>query len=221
MEKHCKLAWDFSGRGKPTGGRRGLDGGQRVDARRCFLSRAGGGKYSDTQGPDLWIKDGGGGIFRGNWPHGTISQSGLRVDNTSTPGKIYQISIEHHMRVEAQFHYVMNWEFYALQAEEENPAGMQAIALEIQDCRDLLFANTYMFRVSRTVFPKTYAAVVRNSDLIRFENVKVFSQTRLAFDHAVLEENNGVAARSQFFAGFVVKKRMKAPAPLPLPAYFR
>ena len=179
---------------------------------------AGGGKYSDTQGPDLWIKDGGGGIFRGNWPHGTISQSGLRVDNTSTPGKIYQISIEHHMRVEAQFHHIMNWEFYALQTEEENPAGMQAIALEIQDCRNLLFANTYMYRVSRTVLPKTYAAVVRSSDLIRFENVKVFSQTRLAFDHAVLEENSGVAARSQFFAGFVVKKGMKAPAPLPLPA---
>jgi sugar lactone lactonase YvrE len=179
---------------------------------------AGGGKYSDTQSPDLWIRDGGGGVFRGNWPHGTISQSGLRVENTSTPGKIYQISVEHHMRVESQFHNIANWKFYALQTEEENPAGMQAIALEIQDCRNLLFANTYMYRVSRTVIPKTYAAVVRNSDMIRFENAKVFSQTRLAFDHAVLEEDSGVAARPQFFAGFVVKKGMKAAAPLPLPA---
>ncbi len=179
---------------------------------------AGGGKYRDAQGPDLWIKDGGGGVFRGNWPHGTISQSGLRVENTSTPGKIYQISVEHHMRVESQFRNVMNWEFYALQTEEENPAGMEAIALEIQNCRDLLFANTYMYRVSRTVLPKTYAAVVRNSDRIRFENVKVFSQTRLAFDNAAMDENSGVAARPQFFASFVVRKGMKAPVPLPLPA---
>ena len=176
-----------------------------------------GTKYADTQGPDLWIKDGGGGIFRGNWPHGTIASAGLRVENTSTQGKIYQMSVEHHMRVESQFHNVTGWEFYALQTEEENPAGQEAIALDIQDCRNLLFANTYMYRVSRTVLPKTYAAVVRNSDNIRFENAKVFSQTRIAFDNAVFDEDSGVAVRSHFFTTFVVKKGMKPPAPIPLP----
>jgi sugar lactone lactonase YvrE len=171
-----------------------------------------GANTSDSQGPDLLIKDGGSGIFRGNWPHGTISSAGLVIENTSAPGKVYQMSIEHHMRVEAQFHNAANWEFYAVQTEEENPAGAKAIALEIQDCRNLLFANTYMYRVSRNVLPKTYAAMVRNSDNIRFENVKVFSQTRLAFDNAVLDEDSGVMVRPQFFAGFVVRKGMKAPA---------
>ncbi|MBN1569794.1 MAG: SMP-30/gluconolactonase/LRE family protein [Acidobacteria bacterium] len=179
-----------------------------------------GTKYADTQGPDLWIKDGGGGIFRGNWPHGVIASAGLRIENTSTPGKVYQMSVEHHMRVESQLHNVRNWEFYALQTEEENPAGAKAIAMDIQDCRDLLFANTYMYRVSRTVLPKTYAILVRNSDNIRFENMKVFSQTRLSFDNAVLDEDSGVAVRAHFFTGFVVKKGFKAPAALPLPAVF-
>ena len=55
-----------------------------------------GTKYADTQGPDLWIKDGGGGIFRGNWPHGTIASAGLRIENTVAPGKVYQMSVEHH-----------------------------------------------------------------------------------------------------------------------------
>jgi sugar lactone lactonase YvrE len=177
-----------------------------------------GANTSDTQGPDLLITDGGGGIFRGNWPHGTISSAGLVVENTSAPGKVYQMSVEHHMRVESQFHNVENWEFYALQTEEENPAGAKAIALEIQNCRNLLFANTYMYRVSRNVLPKTYAAMVRNSDDIRFENVKVFSQTRLAFDNAVLDEDSGVAVRPQFFTGFVVRKGLKAPAASSLPA---
>jgi sugar lactone lactonase YvrE len=177
-----------------------------------------GTKYADTQGPDLWIKDGGGGIFRGNWPHGTIAAAGVRVENTSTPGKIYQMSVEHHMRVESQLHNVTGWEFYALQTEEENPAGQEAIALDITECRNLLFANTYMYRVSRTVLPKTYAAVLRNSDNIRFENVKVFSQTRIAFDNAVFDEDSGVAVRSHFFAAFVIKKGMKPPAAIPLPA---
>ena len=177
-----------------------------------------GTKYADTQGPDLWIKDGGGGIFRGNWPHGTIAAAGLRIENTATPGKVYQMSVEHHMRVESQFHNVKNWEFYALQTEEENPAGAQAIAMEIRDCRDLLFANTYMYRVSRTVLPKTFAILVRNSDNIKFENMKVFSQTRLSFDTAVLDEDSGVAVRPHFFTNFVIKRGIKAPAPIPLPA---
>jgi len=173
---------------------------------------------NDSQGSDLIIKDGGGGIFRGNWLRGTISNAGLRIENTSTSGKIYQMSVEHHMRVETQLHNIENWEFYAFQTEEENPAGHEAIALEIQDCRNLLFANTYIYRVSRTVLPKTYAAVVRNSDNIKFENVKVFSQTRLAFDNAVLDEDSGVAARPHYFSSFVVKKDMKAPAALPVSA---
>jgi sugar lactone lactonase YvrE len=185
------------------------------------VSFPGGGGFGrgsgGVQGPDLLIKDGGGGIFRGNWPHGTISRTaGLHVENTSAPGKVYQISVEHHMRVESQFHNVQNWEFYALQTEEENPAGHDAIALEIEACRNLLFANTYMYRVSRVVKPKTYAVTVHNSDNIRFENVKVFSQTRLAFDNAVLDEDNGVAVRSQFFTNFVVRKGTTAAAAPPV-----
>jgi sugar lactone lactonase YvrE len=177
----------------------------------------GGVNTSNSQGPDLLIKDGGGGIFRGNWPHGTTSSAGLVVENTSAPGKIYQMSVEHHMRVESQFHNAGNWEIYALQTEEENPAGAKAIAVEIQDCRDLLFANTYMYRVSRNVLPKTYAVMAHNSDNIRFENVKVFSQTRLAFDNAVLDEESGVAVRPQFFTSFNIRKEMKPPAAIPLP----
>ena len=179
-----------------------------------------GTKYADTQGPDLWIRDGGGGIFRGNWPHGTIASAGLRIEDTSAPGKVYQMSVEHHMRVEATFRNVKNWEFYALQTEEENPAGAQAIAMEIRDCENLLFANTYMYRVSRTVLPKTHAILTRNSDNVRFENMKVFSQTRLSFDTPVLDEDSGVAVRAHFFTSFSVKKGMKAPPARPLPKVF-
>ena len=158
---------------------------------------------------DLLITNGGGGIFRNNWPHGTNAKIGLRVENTDTPGKIYQMSVEHHMRVEAQFHNVRNWDVYAFQTEEENPAGANAYALDIEDSRGLLFANTYMYRVSRNVLPKTYAIVTRRSDDIAFENVKVFSQTRLAFDNAVYNEANGAFVRSHFFTRFAVNAGAK------------
>ena len=175
---------------------------------------------SNTQAADLLVTNGGGGIFRGNWPHGTNAKVGFRVENTTTPGKVYQISVEHHMRVESQFDNIQNWEFYALQTEEENPAGADAISLEIQNSRNLRFANTYMYRVSRNVLPKTHAVIVRQSDAVAFENVKVFSQTRMAFDNAVLDEASGVSVRSQFFTRFTVNQGMKAPAPLRIPPVF-
>ena len=128
-----------------------------------------GQSFNNTQAGDLIVRDGGGGIFRGCWPHDTNGKVGLRVENTSTPGRIYQMSVEHHMRIESQFHKVRNWEIYALQTEEENPAGAEAYAIDIQDSQDLLFANTYMYRVSRNVLPKTHAAIVRRSDRIAFK----------------------------------------------------
>jgi hypothetical protein len=175
---------------------------------------------SDSQAGNLIVRDGGGGIFRGCWPHDTNGKVGLRVENTSTPGRIYQISVEHHTRIESQFHNVRNWQIYALQTEEENPAGAQANAIEIKNSHDLLFANTYMYRVSRNVQPKTFAAIVSGSDDIDFQNVKVFSQTRMAFDNAVSEESSGVAVRPHFFTKFTVLKGMKAPAALPVPKVF-
>src|SRR5204863_164873 len=125
-----------------------------------------------------------------------------------------------HTRIESQFDNVRNWEIYALQTEEENPAGAEAYAIEIQDSQVLLFANTYMYRVSRNVHPKPYGAIVRRSDRIAFQNMKVFSQTRLAFDNAVLDEGSGITVRQQFLTSFAVNQGMKTPAALPGPAVF-
>lgn len=176
------------------------------------------GNTEDTEfrNPDIMITNGGGGIFRGDWPHGTSSSEGLVITNTSTKGKIYQMSVEHHYRVEMVLRNVENWEFYALQTEEENPAGHTANAMFMNDCKNILFANTYMYRVSRSIWPTTYGMIVRDSDNIIFENMKVFSQTRLAFDTAVYHENSGVTVRPQFFTYFAIKDGMEAPEPLAL-----
>src|ERR1044071_2423280 len=66
-----------------------------------------------------------------------------------------------------------------------------------------------MYRVSRNVLPKPYAIVTRRSNDIAFENVKVFSQTRLAFDNAVLNEANGAYVRAHFFRGFTASSNAK------------
>src|ERR1044071_7932033 len=66
-----------------------------------------------------------------------------------------------------------------------------------------------MYRVSRNVLPKPYAIVTRRSNEIAFDNVKVFSQTRLAFDNAVLNEDNGAYVRAPFFRGFTANANAK------------
>jgi len=181
--------------------------------------RGGRGTAGGEAPPYLVVKNGGGGVIRNVWVEGGAPPSGLRVEDTSTPGQIFQLSNEHHSRVEVVFHNVQNWEINCLQTEEES--GQQnTYALDIENCQNLLFANTYMYRVSRTIRPKDYAVLIRNSDKIVFDNVHIFSQTRLPFDNAVLEEGSGVAVRANNFTHLVVDKSMKKGDPLPLPAAF-
>ena len=113
-------------------------------------SRGGSGAAQAATAPYLLVNNGGGGVIRNVWVEGGGLPTGLRVEDTSTPGRIYQLSNEHHGRVEVVFRNVQNWEVHCLQTEEE--AGNQnTYSLDIQDCQNLLFANTYMYRVSRTV----------------------------------------------------------------------
>ncbi len=174
----------------------------------------------DAQYPSLWIHDGGGGIFRGIWSHGGTAKAGLLIENTSTPGVIYQFSCEHHMRNEVRMDHAANWKIYDLQTEEENPEGAEAVAVELESSHNLLFANTYMYRVSRNVLPKPYAVIAHDSTNIVFDNVKVFSQTRLAFDNSVFDLGSGVEVRAHHFVHFELTANLRHGEPLPLPAVF-
>ena len=135
------------------------------------------------------MKDGGGGIFRGMWTANTLARAGLLVENTTTPSVVYQMSCEHHMNHETQFHHASNWTVYALQTEEENPAGADSFSVDLKDAHQMLFANLFMYRVSRNVLPKLNAVEAANSTDIHFENVHDFSMTRLAFDNSVFDRD--------------------------------
>ena len=206
------------GRGRGAPGGQGTTGATNAPSGRG--SRGGSGSNTNSErAPYLLVNNGGGGVIRNVWVEGGGLPTGLRVEDTSTPGRIYQLSNEHHGRVEVVFRNARNWEVHCLQTEEE--AGNQGTySLDIQDCQNLLFANTYMYRVSRIVNPKTYAIQIRNSDNIVFDNIHVFSQTRLPFDNTVLEEGSGVTVRANNFTHLVVGKTMKKGKPLPLPAAF-
>ena len=71
----------------------------------------------DSQYPSLWVTDGGGGTFADIWTPSTFAQAGLYVSDTDTPGHVYELSSEHHVRNEVKLVRVKNWEIDALQTE--------------------------------------------------------------------------------------------------------
>jgi sugar lactone lactonase YvrE len=137
-------------------------------------------KRWDGQYPSLWVTNGGGGTFSNLWSVDTYAQSGMLVSDTKTPGKVYEVSIEHHVRAEFALNRVENWAFYAPQTEEEAGESQEAISFEIANSRNITIANWHAYRVTRTVRPVDTAARIFNSSGIRFRNVHVNAESGLA-----------------------------------------
>jgi len=149
----------------------------------------------DTQFWSLWITNGGGGIFADIWSANTFSTNGIYVSNTSTPGRIYAMSVEHHVRNEVRFNKVSNWKVYALQLEEETRESQDCQPLEIQDSKNILFANLYTFRVIKVETPFPSAIRTWNCKEIEFLNLHNYTQTKYSFTNALYDVNSDIQVR--------------------------
>lgn len=134
----------------------------------------------DGQYPSLWITHGGGGTFTNIWTPDTFAQAGLYISDTSTPGRVYSLSAEHHVRTEIKLDQVANWELYSLQTEGEREESAAASALEIDRSKNITIANLHAYRVVRSYQPFPYAIRVQNSSDIRFRNVHVDSNSAMS-----------------------------------------
>lgn len=130
----------------------------------------------DNQFWSLWITNNGGGTFKDIWTANTYATSGLLVSNTSTPGRIYAMSLEHHVRNEARFENVSNWKIYAFQLEEESREGKECQMIELSNSRNMLFGNLWMYRVIRVTTPKSYGARLWNCENIQIRNLHNYTQ---------------------------------------------
>ena len=134
-------------------------------------------KRWDSQYPSLWIADGGGGSFADIWTPNTFAQAGFLVSNTKTPGHVYELSNEHHVRNEIKFDHVENWDINAPQTEEEAGESAESLSLEIDFSRNLTFANYHAYRVTRSRAPFPTAVRISNSSDIHFRNVHVNAES--------------------------------------------
>jgi sugar lactone lactonase YvrE len=167
----------------------------------------------DSQYPSLWVTDGGGGTFFDLWTPSTFAQAGMLISNTSTEGRIYQMSSEHHVRHEVQIRNASNWRIYALQTEEERGEGGFALPLEIDGSSDITLANFHIYRVISSYQPFPYAIKVSNSKNIRFRNIHCYSNSKVGFDAAVYDQTHGVELRQREFAFLTLSGNAPRPRP--------
>ncbi len=150
----------------------------------------------DNQYWSFWVTNGGGGTFKDIWTATTYASHGLYVSDTQTPGRIYAMSLEHHVRAEARFKNVANWKILCFQTEEETIEGSECQPIEIEGSSNLMFANTYMFRVIRINQPYPYSIRVwENCEDVEFINTHNYSQIKWTSDNPLYDINKDIEVR--------------------------
>jgi hypothetical protein len=154
----------------------------------------------DSMPTSLWVTGGGGGTFQNLWTPSPFAAAGMIVENTSTPGWVYQISSEHHLRNEIIVRGVQNWQFYALQFEEESYEGRNTLPLRIEDSSNLDFHNTYVYRVGRTFTPYPVGIHVEGSQDLRFFGIHAYGPTKFTVDSTLHDADSGTRIRAREIA---------------------
>ncbi len=149
----------------------------------------------DTQYWSLWVTNNGGGIFKNIWSASTFAVSGFYASNTNTRGRIYAMSVEHHVRNEVRFNKVSNWNVYALQLEEESREGSECQPLELEKCSNMTIANLYMFRVIRVKIPYPYSVRTWDCSNIELLNIHNYSQIKYTTDNPLYDINTNIEVR--------------------------
>lgn len=161
--------------------------GTRIPGQRSRFGRLGNRDAWNSQHASLWVTNGGGGTFKDVWTPSPYASSGMEISDTSTSGRVYDMSIEHHVSNEMVIRNASNWGFYALQFEEEREEGPKALPLEIDHSSNIQFANTFFYRVVSCFVPFPYAVKVSDSSDIRFRNLHCYSNSKVSFDSTIFD----------------------------------
>jgi hypothetical protein len=122
----------------------------------------------------VYVHDGGAGVFKNIWIPDIQTRDGFHISDTSAPGRIWMISVEHHRDIEVVLENVSHWKIVALQTEE-NLGSEYASSIRIKDCRDLEIANLFQYRVQAISNQNPYAAAIDNCRNLTVNGIHCFS----------------------------------------------
>jgi hypothetical protein len=168
----------------------------------------------DNQYWSFWVTNNGGGTFKDIWTASTFSTNGFYVNNTSTAGRVYAMSIEHHVRNEVRFKNVSNWKVYVFQTEEESLESTECQPIELENCSDMTFADVYMFRVIRINEPYHNSIRLWNCRNINFINIHNYSQIKYTTDVPFYDINKNIEVRPWELQKLVVTGKETGKTPL-------
>lgn len=166
----------------------------------------------DSQYWSLWITDGGGGTIKNIWSANSYATAGLYASNTVTPARLFAISIEHHVREEARMNNVSNWKIYGLQFEEESREGKDCISLTMDNCHNMMFANTWFYRVIRVNTPRDFGISVSGCSDIVFRNMRAWTQVLFLTAATAYDLNKGISIWPNDFAFACITGKEKSEA---------
>ena len=164
----------------------------------------------DNQYWSLWITNNGGGTIKDVWTASTYAASGLYISETKTPGRIYAMSLEHHVRTEARFHNVANWKIYAFQFEEEGREGPDCY---MSNCQNIEMVTVWMYRVIRAFMPKRIGFRIWDCKNITFRNMHNYTQILPVIEFPIYDMNKKLPVYSWDFARLTVSGSEKSLRP--------
>lgn len=133
----------------------------------------------------LWIHAGGAGVFKNIWSPDVWAADGVYISDTDAPGRMYLVSVEHHVANELVLRNVANWRLVAVQTEEEL-GDENACSLRLSDCRDVEFVNLFQYRVQAIEDQYPYAGYADRCRNLRVSGQHVFSIGPAPFANAFL-----------------------------------
>lgn len=167
----------------------------------------------DNQYWSLWVTNGGGGTLKDIWTASTYAGVGFYVSNTATPSRVYAMSLEHHVRGECRMDKVSNWKLYAFQFEEESREGKDCQSLEMNACRDIRFANFWMYRVIRVNTPRHWGVKVSDCQNIDFRNMRNWTQVLHVPELTIYDMNKNLSVYPWDFARATITGNEKSNQP--------
>jgi sugar lactone lactonase YvrE len=153
-------------------------------------------------------------VLKDIWTASPYASAGLCVTDTDTPGRIYAISSEHHVRNEVIFRNVSNWNVLALQLEEEVSEGSYCLPVELDRCHALRFGNLYLFRTIWLDNPYPQAIKTWECRGIELLNVHNFTQVKYTIDNTLFDVTTNTQVRPFQLARLAIAEKPAAPVPV-------
>mgnify|MGYP000893339835 CR=1 FL=1 len=161
-------------------------------------------KKGEGQYYGLWVTDGGGGVFKNSWFPNEAAKNGFFVSKTTTLGRVYMLSVEHHKDTEILLEDIANWTFYSLQTEEDL-GSERAFAVTMNKCQNVHFVNLYCYRRASVREPFVSAVKINKSNNITIKGMHSFSSGPFPYDNTVFMEESSLLVPQAEFSEFTIK----------------